>query len=213
MEGLTRAKEILSELYLRYPILLANREQIEACFEALCDCFSKGGRLYICGNGGSAADAMHIVGELMKSFMIKRPFDAQTRSKCEALYPGDDFSALEGGLPALALIGNGAFSSAFANDARADMVFAQQVYCYGRADDILLCISTSGNARNVINAAKVANAMGLTTLALTGGTGGELKQICSLSIIVAQSETFQIQELHLPVYHALCGALEARFFG
>ncbi len=206
------AERVFSGLFARYGALAPLRADITALYEALVKCFEAGNRLYICGNGGSAADCLHIVGELMKSFVLPRPLDAITRQRLNSLYPGDDFSLLQRGLPAYALVENSSLATAFANDESPDMVFAQQVYGYGRKGDALLCISTSGNAQNAVYAAKVANAIGMTTLALTGGSGGALKAVCDHSIVVPEAETYKIQELHLPVYHAICLALEARFF-
>ncbi|GHV17661.1 phosphoheptose isomerase [Clostridia bacterium] len=167
-------------------------------------------RLYICGNGGSATDALHIVGELAKSFVLKRPIDA---SFAESTDDSELLKNLQGGLPAFALVENSALASAFSNDVNPEYVFAQQVYVYARKGDCVLGISTSGNSKNVFNALKAAKARGAVTLALTGGIGGKMKTLCECCVCVPETETYKIQELHLPVYHALCLMLEQRLFG
>jgi D-sedoheptulose 7-phosphate isomerase len=208
--------DALDGLIAAHAALSPSRRCIWAAYEALERCFAAGGRLYICGNGGSAADALHIVGELAKSFDVERPVDADFAARLRESFPGDAallLSGLQGALPAHALVENSALSSAFANDVRADMAFAQQVYGYGRPGDALLGISTSGRAKNVANAAKVAKAKGMAVIGLTGGSGGELASLCDAPVVVPETETYKIQELHLPVYHALCHMLELRFFG
>ena len=169
----------------------------------------------VCGNGGSAADSEHIVGELMKGFLKKRQISEKEKDKLKSLFPGEwDYLSknLQGALPAISLVSHPALSSAFINDVAADMVFAQQVYGYAKAGDVLLGISTSGNAKNVANAVMVARAAGMKTIGLTGGKGGFLQSLCDVTIRVPADETFKIQEYHLPVYHALCAMLEEEFF-
>jgi D-sedoheptulose 7-phosphate isomerase len=210
-----KPKDVLNALIAEHASLSAARHSIGAVYELLEICFASGGRLYICGNGGSAADALHIVGELAKSFDLERPVGGAFADRLRNLFPGDAerlLGGLQGALPAYALVENSALSSAYANDVRADMAFAQQVYAYGARGDALLGISTSGGAKNVINAAKVAKAKGMVAVALTGLTGGELAMVCDASVIVPEDETYRIQELHLPIYHALCHMLELRFF-
>lgn len=176
---------------------------------ALSACFAADHRLYVCGNGGSAADALHIVGELVKSFVLKRPL---CRSFAERVSP--DFAVnLQGALPAFALVENAAFSTAFANDVNPEYVFAQQVYAYAREGDCVLGISTSGNSKNVVHAIESAKGRGAVTLGLTGADGGRLVELCDTCICVPERATYKIQELHLPVYHALCLTLEDRFWG
>lgn len=194
-------------LFERYPSLLVIRDKIEMAYELLETSYLQGGKLLICGNGGSAADSDHIVGELMKGFYKKRPLSEMDMKRFGAL--GEK---LQGALPAIALTGHSALSTAFLNDVDPDMVFAQQVYGYGRAGDVLLAISTSGNSANVVNAATVAKAAGLFVIAMTGESGGALKNICDTCLTVPAEVTADIQELHLPVYHTLCGMLEERFF-
>ena len=207
--------DIMAKLYDRYPDLIGIKDQIDGAYTMLKDCFQGGGKLLICGNGGSHADAEHIVGELMKSFCIKRPIDSELYDRISAsVVNGREIAdALEGTLPAISLGEDSALATAYLNDVGADNLYAQQVLGLGKTGDVLLCISTSGNATNCVNAAVVARAMGLGTIALTGRDGGRLRSIADLSIIVPRSETYLIQEAHLPIYHALCAALEEEFFG
>lgn len=197
-----------SRLFERYPELAGLKESIIDAYNALYRTYKAGGKLLICGNGGSASDSEHIVGELMKGFYKKRALNDAMLAK---LGQGSEY--LQGTLTAIALTGHTALSTAFANDVDPEMVFAQQVYGYGRKGDVFLGISTSGNSRNVVNAAKVAKALNLTVIALTGPKGGELAKICDVLINVPGETTGDIQEHHLPVYHALCAMLEEKFFG
>ena len=208
-------KKTLEGLFDRYPALEACRNEIFAASEAICDAYRKNGKLIVCGNGGSAADAEHIVGELMKGFLKKRPLPEALREKMKAAFPDDaDYLCknLQGALPALSLVNAVALGTAFANDQAADLVFAQQVLGVGREKDVLLVISTSGNSKNVVYAVETARVLGLRTIALTGRSGGKLKGLADITIAVPDDETYRIQELHLPVYHALCIAAEAEFF-
>ncbi len=201
-------------LYERYPRLAECKEDIEKAVSLLFECFERGGKLLICGNGGSSADADHIVGELMKGFLKKRPLDEKTKEKLQkAGLDGARISSLQGALPAMSLSSQTAFLSAYANDADPDLVYAQEVIGYGKPGDVLLCISTSGNSKNVVFAAKTASALGLTTVALTGKNESELSKICSVAVRVPETETYKVQELHLPVYHYICERIEAKFFG
>lgn len=203
------------ELVRQYPDLAVCIPQIEQAHKLLSVCFRGGGKLLICGNGGSAADSEHIVGELMKGYLLKRPLPESARQALGGVSPQDgDYLAdhLQGALPAISLVSQAALISAIANDVAADMVYAQQVYGYGRSGDVLWAISTSGNARNVVNAAQVARAVGLKVLGLTGPGGGRLKTLCDVAICVPGGCTPAVQERHLPVYHALCARLEAEFF-
>ena len=208
-------KTALDTLLKRYPALAACRAEIFAAAETVCDMYRAGGKLIVCGNGGSAADAEHIVGELMKGFLKKRPLPEEMRARLKAAFPEDaDYLSenLQGALPAVSLVNSVALGTAFANDQAADLVFAQQVLGLGRAEDVLVAISTSGNSKNVLYAAKTAKAAGLKTIALTGRSGGKLKPLADITIAVPDDETYRIQELHLPVYHALCIAAEEEFF-
>lgn len=206
---------ILDMLVHERPALAECKPDIDAAFRVLCAAFRSGGKLLLCGNGGSAADCGHIAGELMKGFLLRRPVPAPMR---ERLYTqGEDgerlAQSLQGALPCIDLTGHIPLSTAFANDVDPALVYAQQVYGYGRPGDVLLGISTSGNAENVRFAVQTARAAGLKTIGLTGVKGGWLAQHCDVAIRVPESETFRIQELHLPVYHALCAMLEQEFFG
>jgi glucokinase len=196
----------LLSLVRRYPALADCRSAMERMTETLWDVFARGGKLLICGNGGSWADAHHIAGELLKAFRRKRPV---TASWAETL-PAEIHDKLENGLPVVVLGAAGAFSSAFGNDVDPALTCAQEVQSLGREGDALLGISTSGNARNVCAAATVARAKGLRVLGLTGNSGGALAPLCETCIQVPESETYRIQELHLPVYHAVCMMLEDR---
>ncbi|HET7628037.1 MAG TPA: SIS domain-containing protein [Bacillales bacterium] len=205
----------LEKLLAKYPELSACETDIQRAFETLRDCFQGGGKLLVCGNGGSAADAEHIVGELMKGFMLRRPVSEADRAAFVEQF-GEDGTYLadhlQGALPAVSLVGHSALSTAYANDVAPDLVFAQQVYGYGRDGDVLLAISTSGNSNNVLQAVRVARLKGLRTIALTGRDGGLLRDLCELSIVVPADSTPDIQERHLPIYHALCIMLEEAFF-
>src|SRR5215216_1116069 len=205
----------IQQLISTYPELTACFSDIRAAYQVLCASYRGGGKVLTCGNGGSAADAEHIVGELMKGFLSKRPLSGDVHAKLLAASAQDgDYLAshLQGALPAISLVSQSSLLSAIANDTAADMIFAQQVYAYGREDDTLIGLSTSGNARNVMNAMQVARAFGLHTIALTGPTGGALKSLCDVCICVPAESTPSIQERHLPVYHALCAMLEQEFF-
>ena len=208
-------KKVLDGLFVRYPVLEACRAEIFAAAETICDAYRAGNKLLLCGNGGSAADAEHIVGELMKGFLKKRPLPAEIRARLQATFPEDaEYLAenLQDALPAVSLVNSVALGTAFANDQAADLVFAQQVLGLGRAGDVLVAISTSGNSKNVLYAVKTAKIAGLKTIALTGRSGGKLKPLADTTIAVPDDETYRIQELHLPVYHALCIAAEEEFF-
>ena len=208
-------KKTLDGLFARYPALATCRGEIFAAAETLCGAYRKNGKLIICGNGGSAADAEHIVGELMKGFLKKRPLPESLRVKMKSAFPGDaDYLCqnLQGALPAVSLVNQIALGTAFANDQAADLVFAQQVLGLGREGDVLLAVSTSGNSKNVVYAAETARVLGLRIIALTGRSGGKLKPLADVAVAVPDDETYRIQELHLPVYHALCVAAEEEFF-
>jgi D-sedoheptulose 7-phosphate isomerase len=207
--------DYLQDLIIRYPALAPAKDSINRAFEIIRESYAAGGKLLIAGNGGSAADSEHIAGELMKNFVKKR---ALPRNFIDALKDCPDEAAsylagrLQGGLPAISLAGHPALSSACVNDIDGNIVFAQQVYCLGKPGDVFLGISTSGNAKNVFYALAAAKAAGLKTIALTGGSGGMLAGAADTAIIVPEKETYKIQELHLPVYHALCLMLEEYFF-
>lgn len=203
----------LSALMERYPALKSIEQPLSDACALLESGFRAGGRLLLCGNGGSACDCEHIAGELMKSFVLPRPASETER---EALKDaGDDGTLAQGlhnGLPCLVLSGLPGLSTAFANDADPALAFAQQAWVYARPGDVLLGVSTSGNSRNVVLAAQAARARGAGIIGLTGANGGRLAPLCDVLIRVPDTETYRIQELHLPVYHAICLELEERFF-
>lgn len=205
----------ISLLLSRYPALDACQEDIVNAAELLIRCYRNGGKLLICGNGGSCADAQHIVGELMKGFLKKRALpEAQKADMRQACPEISDhlLDMLQGSLPAISLCEESALNTAFSNDVDPDAAFAQQVLGYGNSGDVLLGISTSGNAKNVQYACHVAKAKNLTVIGLTGKHGGALKLLSDICICVPETETYKVQELHLPVYHALCAQLEEEFF-
>ncbi len=209
------AEELFEELFARYPALESCRDDIKRAFEACVLAYEGGGKLLVAGNGGSAADSEHIVGELMKSFLLKRPADEKL---CAALKEnfgeeGERMAAcLEGTLCAVPLTSMPALSTAFLNDVDPLMTFAQMLSGYGREGDVFIGITTSGNSKNILNAMMVAKAMGIKTIALTGGDGGKSRALADICVRVPERETFKVQEYHLPVYHALCAMLEAHFF-
>ena len=209
-----RTKEILNGLTERYPALKVAKNDISAAFEALLASVKSGGKIMICGNGGSAADSAHIVGELMKSFKKTRPIDAKTAARLKEY--GKEGArlalSLEGAIPAVALTENGAFLTAFSNDKDASVAFAQQVYGLGEQRDALVCISTSGNSENCVLAAVAAKSTEIKTVALTGAGGGKLASLVDVCVKVPETETYKVQELHLPVYHCLCAMLEEEIF-
>jgi len=202
-------QSIFDALMAERPALLPCADDIQAAFGIFGGTYRQGRKLLLCGNGGSASDCEHIVGELMKGFLLRRPQNAfcSAHPELEELA-----SLLQGALPAISLTGQPALQTAFANDVDPVMIFAQQVYGYAKPEDALLGISTSGNADNVIAALRVARAMGVKTVGLTGRNGGRMREYCDVCICVPETETYRVQELHLPVYHALCAMLEAEFF-
>ena len=205
------------ELFLRYPELRVCEADIDSALALMTETYENGGKLLICGNGGSCSDAQHIVGELMKGFLLKRPMtEAQKKAFADALGEEDaeNFaSRLQRGLPAISLDAQGALFTAYANDADADYVYAQAVFGYGKPEDLLIGISTSGNSKNVVLAMKAAKALGLRGISLTGAKESKLSALSDVTVRVPDTETFKIQELHLPVYHYLCAAIEEKFFG
>jgi len=208
--------EFIKLLLERYPVLCICENEISKAYALLEKTYLNEGKVLACGNGGSASDAAHIVGELMKSFCIKRDI-GKAQNAIESMLLEEDSkyicNNLQGALPAISLHGELALTSAYANDVASDMVYAQQVLGYGRKGDVLIAISTSGNSENIVRAAQTAKALGLYVVGLTGISGGKLKEICDACVCVPETETYRIQELHLPVYHALCLMLEDRFFG
>lgn len=205
------ARKFLNDYTVRYPELLPCRDTVFAAGEILAESFRIGGKLLVCGNGGSASDALHIVGELMKGFILPRRLPEELFQNCpDGAYLSKN---LQDALPAVALVGETALTTAYSNDEAPDLIFAQQVYGYGRKGDALLCISTSGNSANVLYAAQTARVRGVSVLGLTGESGGKLAPLCDVCIKVPARKAHEVQEYHLPVYHALCLALEEEFFG
>ena len=207
---------ILNDLVSRYPQLAICKEDVAKVFAVLSESYHNHGKLLICGNGGSAADAEHIVGELMKGFKSPRHLDEVSQSQLKNVDNGlGNLLAknLQGALPAIALDGHPALTTAYINDCNPLLCFAQQVNGYGREGDVLIGISTSGNSQNVIYAAVTAKAKGMKVVGLTGAKDSKLSEFADVCIQVPETETYKVQELHLPVYHCLCLMLEEEFFG
>ena len=205
----------LQQLIQRYPKLKEAKEDIKKAYEIIKSSYLSGGKLLIAGNGGSASDAEHIAGELMKTFAKKRklPDDfIENVKKVDSEIAEYLIPRMQPGLPAIALSGHASLNTACINDIDGNITFAQQVYSYGKEDDVLLGISTSGNSKNVLYACGAAKAKNLKIVALTGQGGGKLKQFADVCICVPETETYKIQELHLPVYHIICMMLEEYFF-
>ena len=202
----------LSSLFDRYPTLRACERDLRAAFDLLAAAYRNGNKLLICGNGGSAADSEHIVAELMKGFLKRRPIPASDAAKLEAAGGKEIASRLQGTLAAISLPSQMSLLTATANDGDYDLTFAQQVYGLGRPGDVLLAISTSGKSANVCNAVIVAKAFDVKSIALTGKSGGDLAPLADIAIKVPSDNVAEIQELHLPVYHWLSTELEAAFF-
>lgn len=211
-----RVAEHLDLLVKRYPILVGVKDDIAKAYVMISNCYQNGGKLLIAGNGGSAADAEHIVGELMKSFVLDRKIE---QDFAEKLMSSDSelgavlAKKLQGALPAIALDGHMALSTAYMNDCEPLLCFAQQVNGYGNAGDVFLGISTSGNSKNVMYAATVARAKGMKVIGLTGERDSKLSAFADVCVKTPQSETYMVQELHLPIYHCLCLMLEENYFG
>jgi D-sedoheptulose 7-phosphate isomerase len=209
------AKTHLHAAVFDHPELAPLQDTIWTAYELIAESYAAGGKLLLCGNGGSACDCEHIAGELMKSFLLPRPpAEAEKDVLAELGEEGEKLARkLQRGLPALVLSGLTGLSTAFANDVDPELCYAQQAFVYARENDVLLALSTSGNARNVRFAALAAKARGAKAIALTGEGGGALAGVCDLLIGVPRRETYRVQELHLAVYHCLCMMLEAHFFG
>lgn len=203
-------------LMKRYPVLEACKEEIIGGYELMEERYKNGGKLLIAGNGGSAADSEHIAGELMKRFKIPRSIPEDLKKKLIEIdsVRGENLSKnLERPLMAIPLVAHEALTTAYINDVDGLGVFAQQLYGFGRAGDVFLGITTSGNSQNVMSATVVARALGIKVLGLTGENGGELSQVANVCVKVPETETYMVQELHLPVYHCWCLMLEDKFFG
>ena len=199
--------------YDRYPKLIENRKDIEAAADSIIKCYENSGKILICGNGGSAADCEHIVGELMKGFNKKRELKDEQKRAFDGIENAEYlFSHLQNALPAVSLVSQTSLITAFLNDVSADMIFAQQVWGYGNKGDILLSLSTSGNSANVVNASKTAKAAGLTVISVTGEKESGLSLISDICIRLPACSVPEIQELTVPVYHYICDCVESRFF-
>lgn len=202
-------------LLQRYPELESVKKSIGEAFDVLAECYEKQGKLLVAGNGGSAADSEHIVGELMKSFVLDRrvePGFASALRSVDATLGEALSNHLQGALPAIALDGHLALTTAYMNDCEPLLCFAQQLYGYGKTGDVFLGISTSGNSKNILYAAVTARAKGMKVIGLTGEKESRLSAISDVCIRVPQLETYKVQELHLPIYHCLCLMLEEHFF-
>ena len=202
-------------LYERYQNLNTIKSDIEDAKNAIIESFKASGKLLLCGNGGSAADCEHIAGELMKGFMSKRNLSEEQKQSMinNADYINRDWlNELQSALPAISLTSANALNTAFCNDVNPELIYAQQLMGLGKKEDIVFCISTSGNSKNVYAAATVAKALGIKVIALTGKSGGKLKEIADICICAPESETYKVQELHLPIYHYICAEAEKYFF-
>lgn len=206
----------MEELFERYPALCVCKNEIKQALQYMERTYRCGGKILLCGNGGSHADCDHIVGELMKSFILPRRIPQKDAKKLEQLYGSEtaqQFTAcLQRAVPAISLPSQGAVLSAYGNDVSPQMAYAQLVYGYGRPGDLLLGFSTSGNSENIVNAAKAAKAFGLSVLAFTGKNACTLDTVCDVVIKAPAEQTYQVQEYHLPIYHYLCMELEKRLF-
>lgn len=212
----SRLEKHIDLLMQRYPILEAVKQEIIDAYLVMEECYEHDGKLLIAGNGGSAADSEHIAGELMKRFKTPRPVTPEMAAKLKEVdhVRGEDLAKnLERGLMAIPLVAHEALSTAYINDVDGLGVFAQQLFGFGRPGDVFLGISTSGNSRNVMSATVVARALGIKVIGLTGARGGELATVADVVVKVPETETYMIQELHLPVYHCWCLMLEDKFFG
>lgn len=195
----------MKKLFERYPSLSVCQKDITNALDAIIKTYNNGGKILVCGNGGSASDSEHIVGELMKGFIIERPVSDER-------IPEEIRKNLQGALPAISLVSQSSLLSAYINDVDPEMVYAQLVYGYAKENDLLICLSTSGNSKNVVCAAEVAKTLDIKTIALTGVNESRLSDICDVTIRVPEKTTYKVQELHLPVYHYLCAAVEKHFF-
>jgi len=205
----------LEDFISRYPQLVSVKDEIQKAADCLIMCYQQGRKVLVCGNGGSCSDSDHIVGELMKGFEHKRPI-GESLKKQLLEFAGERGEYLAGklqqGLPAISLTAHSALITAVANDTDADLIFAQQVVGYGKAGDVLIGISSSGNSQNVVDALITAKAKEMVVIGLTGETGGKMKPFCDILINVPGKRTAFVQELHLPVYHVLCLMVENYFF-
>lgn len=207
-------KHFETSLMQRYPVLAAVKADLRRAYDIVCECQNNGGKILVCGNGGSAADSEHIVGELMKGFLLKRGLSAEDSALFADLDNGAYLaSKLQGAIPAVSLTSQTGLLTAFSNDVAADMAFAQQVWAYARSSpDVVIALSTSGNSGSVVNAVRTANALGRKSIGITGLEESSLSREATVCIRVPETETYKVQELTMPVYHTLCAMAEATFF-
>lgn len=201
---------MINELIKRYPALESQKENLEKCVEILEDTYNKGGKILVCGNGGSAADSEHIVGELMKGFLSMRPVTDDER---KSLNNDEIADNLQRAIPAISLVSQSAIMTAYMNDVKPDMMYAQLAFGYATENDTLIGISTSGNSSNVVNAVLAAKAKGAKTISMTGVKDSKLSAISDVTLKAPETETYKIQEYHLPMYHYLCAQIEKDIFG
>lgn len=205
----------LEQLCESFPALAAVRQEIKEAFYLLKECADRGGVIYTCGNGGSAADSEHIVGELMKGFKRSRALSELEKAAYQARFGGEGLKiadSLQHAIRAVSLVSQVSVATAFINDVGAPNVYAQQVYGYGRPGDLLWALSTSGNSKNILNAAKTAKVKEMKIIGMTGAGGGQLGQLADVCIHAPSDDTARVQEYHLPIYHCLCAMLEAEYF-
>lgn len=208
--------EILNNFINRYPNLNLIYNEVKDAINILIACYKNGGKVLVCGNGGSASDSEHIVGELMKGFLLPRKLEIKDQQQIKEMFPQDAeylIRNLQQALPTISLVSQTSLQTAFANDNAPDLVFAQQVLGYGNQNDVLISISTSGNSQNVLYASQIAKYKDMKVISLTGNSGGKLKELSDVIINVPSDETFIVQEYHLPIYHVICACLENEFFG
>lgn len=203
----------IESLLQRYPSLFDLKNDLIGAFETLRKTYEQGGKLLICGNGGSSADAEHIVGELMKDFCVTRKIPSDFAEKLDKITENEAVKVgLRRALPAISLCSHTALMTALMNDGDPTLVFAQQVYALGKPADTLLALSTSGNSANVVRSAEVAKALDMQVIAITGEKGGALAKLADIVLALPETETYKVQELTLPIYHTLCLMLEEHFF-
>ncbi len=209
-------REYLDQLLVRYPVLAPIRAGMESVIAELITSLEKGGTFFVCGNGGSGSDADHIAGELLKGFLSKRELNEEEKAEFEQRFGAEGRALseeLQHGLRCISLLSHPGFTTAFSNDVNPVLIYAQQLYALGRAGDVVMGISTSGNAENIRRAFMVARTIGIRTVLLTGAVPGRCVPYADVVLGVPEKETFKIQELHLPFYHMLCMELERHFFG
>lgn len=211
---MTNTTEIFDDLFKRYPCLEPVRNDIYSAYEILCECYENDGKILACGNGGSAADSEHIVGELMKGFLRPRALSTDSARLFEDVDDGEYLvSGLQGAIPAISLTSQSSLISAYSNDVSSDMAYAQQVWGYAKnSPDVLVALSTSGSSANIVNAVKTAAVLGRKSIGFTGRGESKMSKLCTVCVRIPQDETFKVQELTMPVYHALCAMLEATYF-